>query len=183
MRYLAPLFVLLMLGALTASEPVFAQPYGPRQGVQSGEVRSLGEILDNVRRQRPGNLADVQGPNIGPAGEPRYRLKWVSPNGRVEWLDTDARTGRVLGAQGAGPGPRAFPNPGGPRRGAYGPRGQNFAPPVAGAPRGPEPGFGRGPGFGRDPGPGLGRDPRPGPSFGRGGGRPGGQGNRFRGGR
>jgi hypothetical protein len=140
--------------------------------VQSGQVRSLGEILDSVRRQRPGNLADVQGPNIGPAGEPRYRLKWVSPNGRVEWLDTDARTGRILGAgpdRGGGPPgvvPNRLPNGGGPR--AFGPRRQNFGPPVV-VPGGPRPGN-RGPGFG-------GRGPGA-PGFNRFG--PGGPGTRFR---
>src|SRR5882672_5178148 len=131
MRYSAFLFLLLSLGVVVVPGPASAQPYGPRQGVQSGQVRSLGEILDNVRRQHPGSLADVQGPNIGPAGEPHYRLKWVSPDGRVQWLDTDARTGRVLGAQGRQPGPATIPNGGGPRR-------QNFAPP-ANTPRGPGP--------------------------------------------
>ena len=165
MRYFAPLLVLMLLGAsASAPGPVSAQPYGPRQGVQSGQMRPLGDILDNVRRERPGNLADVQGPNIGPQGEPHYRLKWVSPDGRVQWLDTDARTGRVLGAQGAGPEPgprpRAFQTPGGPRpRGGFGPRRENFGPPVfGGPPRGPGGGFSRGPrpgpgGFGRGPGP------------------------------
>jgi len=187
MRYLAPLLVLMLLGALTAPSPSSAQAYGPRAGVQSGEVRSLGEILDDVRRERPGSLADVQGPNIGPRGEARYRLKWVSPNGRVQWLDTDARTGRVLGAQGAapgrppGPGPAINPNPG-PRRGAAIPGRQNFNAPVIGMPP-----PGRGAGFARGPQPGFGRGPGQGPGFGRGGPPPnrgpGGAGNRFRQGR
>jgi len=184
MRYLAPVLVLMLLGALTAPSPSSAQAYGPRAGVQSGEVRSLGEILDNVRRERPGSLADVQGPNIGPRGEPRYRLKWVSPDGRVQWLDTDARTGRVLGAQGAAPGRPPIPGPGiypntGPRRGAVIPRRQSFGAPIVGMPP-----PGRGPGFGRGPVPGFGRGP--GPGFGRGGGPPpnrGPDGNRFRQGR
>jgi hypothetical protein len=166
MRFLAPLIVLVLLGVASASQPVSAQPYGPgpygpqpygpRERVQSGQVRSLGEILDYVRRQRPGNLADVQGPNIGPGGEPHYRLKWVSPNGRVEWLDTDARTGRILGTQipGGGPGPiivpNGIPNGGGPR--GFGPRRQNFGPPVV-VPSGPGPGYRPRPGYGgRGPG-------------------------------
>ena len=173
MRYFAPLFAFLLLGAATVPGPASAQPFGPRQGVQSGQVRSLGEILDNVRRQRPGNLADVQGPNIGPSGEPHYRLKWVSPNGRVEWLDTDARTGRVLGVEGPDPGPNIFPGGPGPR--GLGPRGRNVNPSVDNLPRG------AGPVIRRRPGPGFGGGPRPG--FPQGGNGPRGGPRRFRDGR
>src|SRR6185503_21295637 len=121
MRYFAPLLALLLLGVAAASEPVAAQPDRARNGVRSGEVRSLDQILNGIRRERPGNLADVEGPNFGPYGEPHYRLKWLTPDGRVLWLDTDARTGRVLGVQGddrpgAGPsGPGAAPRGQNPR--------------------------------------------------------------------
>jgi hypothetical protein len=100
MRYLAPLVGLLLVSAAAVLEPATAQPNRAREGVQSGEVRSLDEILNGIRRERPGSLADVEGPSIGPYGEPHYRLKWLTPDGRVLWLDTDARTGRVLGVQG-----------------------------------------------------------------------------------
>jgi hypothetical protein len=118
MRYFAPVVVALLLSAAAVLEPASAQPNRARQGVQSGEVRSLDEILNGIRRERPGSLADVEGPNFGPSGEPHYRLKWLTPDGRVLWLDTDARTGRVLGVQGddRGPGPGAAPAP----RGAQG---------------------------------------------------------------
>jgi hypothetical protein len=113
MRYFAPLVVVLLLSAAAVFQPATAQPNRAREGVQSGEVRSLDQILNGIRRERPGSLADVEGPNIGPYGEPHYRLKWVTPDGRVLWLDTDARTGRVLGVQGddRGPGPVAAPPP------------------------------------------------------------------------
>jgi len=159
MRYLAPLFVLFMIGALAAHESVSAQPFRPpppRERVQNGQVRSLGDIVNDVRRQRPGNLADVEGPNFGASGEPRYRLKWVSPDGRVQWLDTDARTGRVLGAQGANNNrPLGRPNALGPRASRQrGPGGPPFLAPQ----RGPRPGFRGG------PGPGLGRGGPGGPA-------------------
>jgi hypothetical protein len=137
MRYFAPLFALLLLGAAAVSEPAAAQPNRARQGVQSGEVRSLDQILNGIRRERPGSLADVEGPNIGPTGEPHYRLKWLTPDGRVLWLDTDARTGRVLGVQGddRGPGPRARPVPPG-AQGQTGVRRNFGTPPGQYQPRG-----------------------------------------------
>ncbi len=118
MRSLAPILLSVLVGITAAPADAAAQPFGARQSgrfsdstrerVQSGEVRPLGEILNSVRRQRPGNLADVQGPNVGPSGDPQYRLKWVSPNGRVEWLDTDARTGRIIGSFGTEQNERPF---------------------------------------------------------------------------
>jgi len=164
MRYLAPLLgIALLSGAMTAA-PADAQPFRARQGVQSGEVRSLDEILNGIRRERPGNLADVQGPSIGPAGDPRYRLKWLTPDGRVLWLDTDARTGRVLGVEGDDRGPpvsprgNIFQRPGGFQR----PGNFQERPPVGPVP-GPPPGYDRGPPPGyRGPPPGYDRGPPPG---------------------
>jgi hypothetical protein len=135
MRYVAPILVALVLGAALIS-PTTAQPFRARQGVQSGEVRSLNEILNGIRRERPGSLADVQGPNAGPEGEPRYRLKWLTPDGRVLWLDTDARTGRVLGVEGDD---RAPP---GPARGGFFGQRRNYYP--DGPPVGPPNGYQRG---------------------------------------
>ena len=159
MRYFAPLLFLLLLGAAASSDDVFAQPYRARQGVQSGQVRSLDEILNGIRRERPGSLADVQGPNAGATGEPHYRLKWLTPDGRVLWLDTDARTGRVLGVEGDDRGPPVPPRGGFP---GYGQRRGNFVPdgadadspppeppaggvPPRGYPRRGIPGYGGGP--------------------------------------
>jgi hypothetical protein len=133
MRYFAPLVGLLLLSAAAVSEPASAQPNRAREGVQSGEVRSLDQILSGIRRERPGSLADVEGPYGGPYGEPHYRLKWLTPDGRVLWLDTDARTGRVLGVQGddrpgaAPQGPGAAPRGQDPRA-AQGTR-RNMNPP------------------------------------------------------
>jgi hypothetical protein len=195
MRYLALVLVALVLGAALSSA-ASAQPYRARQGVQSGEVRSLNEILNGIRRERPGNLADVQGPNAGPLGEPHYRLKWLTPDGRVLWLDTDARTGRVLGVEGDDRGPP------GPPRGVFGRFGQprgNFGSDGPGSPppgydSGPPPGYDRGPPppYGRNPPPGYDRGPPPGygrslpPGYDRGippGGGPQGRFGRFRNGR
>jgi hypothetical protein len=164
MRYLAPILALFLLGAGAATESLSAQPYRARQGVQNGEVRSLGQIIEGIRRERPGALADVQGPDIGPAGEPHYRVKWLTPDGRVLWLDTDARTGRVLGVQGDDRRPNIPPPRGNPGR-------RNFGPP----PNNPPPGAFGGRRFGGPARPNIEPLGGGGPAFGRGG-------NRFDGG-
>ena len=95
------LTILAALGFLLAG-PVVAQP--PRDpGVQP-----LDRILPGIRRDHPGEFYDADGPTRGPDGQEHYHLKWMTPDGRIEWLDTDARTGRVLGAA---PGRDAFDGP------------------------------------------------------------------------
>jgi hypothetical protein len=70
--------------------PALAQP--PREpGVQP-----LDRILPGIRHEYPGEFYDADGPTPGPDGQEHYHLKWMTPDGRIEWLDTDARTGRVL---------------------------------------------------------------------------------------
>jgi hypothetical protein len=103
-----PGIILLVLGAVLGvltSGPAMAQP-GGRPG-----VLPLDRILPGVRREYPGEFYDAEGPTPGPDGDEHYRLKWMTPDGRVMWLDTDARTGRVLGqspdgSDGGGPGRR-----------------------------------------------------------------------------
>jgi hypothetical protein len=58
---------------------------------------SLDRILPQVREHHPGKFYDAEGPWRGPDGQYRYRLKWMTPGGRIVWFDADARTGRVLG--------------------------------------------------------------------------------------
>jgi hypothetical protein len=79
-------------------------------------VLPLDRILPGVRREYPGEFYDADGPTPGPDGDEHYHLKWMTPDGRIMWLDTDARTGRVLGQA---PGRDSFDGPG---------RGRNFAP-------------------------------------------------------
>jgi hypothetical protein len=103
-------------------QPYGAQPYGPRDGVQP-----LDRLLPAIRRAHPGNFYDAEGPTYGPSGDPHYHLKWLTPDGRVIWFDTDARNGRVLRtAPGRdtfdgreGPPPPGYARPYGP--GGYGP--------------------------------------------------------------
>ena len=121
---------LLLVAALAIglSGPALAQGRyfeGPFPANRAAGVQPLDRILPQVRRSHPGQFYDADGPTPGPGGSEHYHLKWMTPDGRIEWLDTDARTGRVLGAS---PGRDTFDGPG-PRR--------NFAP----APSFPTPQF------------------------------------------
>ena len=81
-----------------------------------------------VRRSNPGEFYDAEGPTQGPGGSEHYHLKWMTPDGRIEWLDTDARTGRVLGSS---PGRDSFDAPGTRREfraGAFHARATQFEP-------------------------------------------------------
>src|SRR3954465_16087273 len=90
----ARLFSWLFLGFVALSPALIgsalAQPYG-RDGVQP-----LDRLLPGIRREHPGDFYDAEGPTYGPSGDPHYHLKWMTPDGRVIWYDTDARSGRVL---------------------------------------------------------------------------------------
>jgi hypothetical protein len=92
---------LLMVGL---AQPVQAQPAGApgRDGVQP-----LDRLLPGIRRQHPGEFYDAEGPTYGPSGDAHYHLKWMTPDGRVVWLDADARNGRVLRSS---PGRDSFDN-------------------------------------------------------------------------
>ena len=105
-RYLA-----LCCAALAA--PAFSQPYGPPPYGDRAGVQPLDRLLPGIRRAHPGEFYDAEGPTYGPAGDPHYHLKWMTPDGRVIWFDTDARSGRVLRSS---PGRDSFDNPNIPRR-------------------------------------------------------------------
>ena len=65
-----------------------------RQGVRTGQIRPMGEIVSRLQR-RGGRMLDAnlgQGPN----GQPVYRVVWASPDGRRTDYIIDARTGAIL---------------------------------------------------------------------------------------
>ena len=152
-RALFSLLVVLWV-AWAMLSPVWAQgrygrePFGP--GVQP-----LDRILPMVRAGRPGRFYDAEGPFPDATGGYHYRIKWLTPDGRVIWLITDARSGRVLGvARGdwreQGPEP-VMPyfrgSPYGPPIGDIVPGGNRFGIPGGGPYGGPAVPSGRG-GFG-----------------------------------
>jgi hypothetical protein len=83
---------LALLGLLAG--PALAQHGGWRG---HGGAVPLDRLLPEIRRSHPGTFYDAEGPSRGPDGQLHYHLKWMTPDGRVIWLDTNARTGRVLG--------------------------------------------------------------------------------------
>ncbi len=90
----------LLFTALAASSAV-AQDDGdwePHDRVAAGQIQPLDRLLPEVRRSHPGTFYDAEGPFAGPDGEMHYRLKWMTPDGRIVWYDADARTGRVMGS-------------------------------------------------------------------------------------
>jgi hypothetical protein len=160
-RALISLLLFVAMACALPSQSPAQEPY-PR-GEYGGQVMPLDRILPNVRAGHPGRFYDAEGPFPDGYGGYHYRIKWLTPEGRVIWLDADARSGRVLGqARGdwraQGPPPVMGQGyPGGPRMGP------GFGPPPGGFRGGPG-------GFGGPPGGGFGR---PGPG-GHGGGRGGG---------
>src|SRR5580658_1875540 len=103
--------ILLGLSALLAAAPMGTaqaqdtpaqyapvQYYGPPPGYggPGNGVQPLDRLLPGIRRAHPGEFYDAEGPTYGPSGDPHYHLKWMTPDGRVIWYDTDARSGRVL---------------------------------------------------------------------------------------
>jgi hypothetical protein len=90
---------LLALAALGLGE-ASAQRY-PR-GPYDSQVVPLERVLPQIRRGYPGTFSDAEGPYPDEMGNPHYHIKWLTPDGRVLWLDTDARSGRVLGVNGSG---------------------------------------------------------------------------------
>jgi hypothetical protein len=99
--------------------------------VHPGGVVPLDRILPHIRSAHPGSFSDVDGPFADPAGRLHYRIKWLAPDGRVIWLDADARTGRILGVNHGW--------------GGYGPYPRGFYPRLPGMPEGPPPRYFRPP--------------------------------------
>ncbi|HVZ70532.1 MAG TPA: hypothetical protein VG891_13805 [Rhizomicrobium sp.] len=98
MRMSVPALLLVMLAA--GATPAEAQRDGMREHIRNGQIQPLDSLLPDIRRSHPGTFYDAEGPIEGPDGDYRYRLKWMTPEGRIIWLDTDARTGQVLGVEG-----------------------------------------------------------------------------------
>jgi len=94
------LLALLLVASVLPTGPAFADP-GSEQGqvrkdTRSGNVRSLREIEKRVLPTMP--KMQYLGPEYDPAAM-AYRLKFIN-NGRVVFVDVDARSGAILGKSG-----------------------------------------------------------------------------------
>ena len=96
MKHLAFLLPASLLLGFPA-QPASAQPAGEqgqvRKDMRAGNVRSLREIERQVLPTMPG--MQYLGPEYDPAAM-AYRLKFIR-NGRVVFVDVDARSGLVIG--------------------------------------------------------------------------------------
>ena len=70
-----------------------------RQGVRSGQLRPLGQVLPELSRRQPGRMLDT-GIEDAPDGRPVYRVRWAARDGRRMDFIVDARTGAVLSTEG-----------------------------------------------------------------------------------
>ncbi len=102
MRTIASIFLgAALLATGLSAAPALAQQSGhqrddqkgAREAVQQGNVRSLRQIEQSVLPRMKG--AQYLGPEYDSAAM-AYRLKFIK-DGRVTFVDVDARTGRILG--------------------------------------------------------------------------------------
>jgi uncharacterized membrane protein YkoI len=91
-----------MIGAVAAATAGDARPPRDREqeaamrGLQQGRILPLRAIEAMIVPRMRG--FDYLGPEFDP-GELRYRLKFIR-QGRVVWIDVDARTGQIVGHSG-----------------------------------------------------------------------------------
>jgi hypothetical protein len=60
---------------------------------------TLDSILPEIRAQHPGRLSDAE-PFTAPDGSTHYRIKWMTPEGRILYFDADARSGHYYNSAG-----------------------------------------------------------------------------------
>lgn len=70
-----------------------------REGVAAGRLLPLEAVLANVGRSIPGHHIGVDGP-YQQGRRWVYRIKWLTPDGRVIIVIADAETGQILGTRG-----------------------------------------------------------------------------------
>src|SRR5215468_11258122 len=60
---------------------------------------TLDSILPQIRAAHPGRLSDAE-PFVGSDGRTHYRIKWMTPEGRILYFDADTHTGRYSNSGG-----------------------------------------------------------------------------------
>lgn len=96
MKYGRPaLFAAALLSALACAAR--ADDVGPevaKRLVSEGRIRPLTEIVEAVRKQMPGELIEVELELED--GVYVYDIKLLGPSGRVQEVEADAATGKIL---------------------------------------------------------------------------------------
>jgi hypothetical protein len=89
----------LLLGTLAVG-PVWALEDQDRaqDGVRNGQIRPFAQIKSNLERRFGGRVLDVE--MRGRGNDSQYDVKLLTKDGDVILVQTDARTGRVLGVRG-----------------------------------------------------------------------------------
>ena len=102
-----------VLALMAFGSPALAQRWG------GGET--LDRILPQIRAHHPGRLSDAE-PFVGEDGDTHYRIKWMTPEGRIIYFDADGRSGRWTNSRGyegnrgdEGGGNRGYQDDGPPR--------------------------------------------------------------------
>ena len=64
----------------------------PAQAQLFADADTLDRILPLIRSEHPGRLSDAE-PWTDESGRTHYRIKWMTPEGRILFFDADAHTG------------------------------------------------------------------------------------------
>jgi hypothetical protein len=90
MRFLGFLSLIPLVAALAA----------PARAQLLADGETLDRILPMIRADHPGRLSDAE-PWTDELGRTHYRIKWMTPEGRIIYFDADARSGRYSNWSGA----------------------------------------------------------------------------------
>jgi|SRR5690349_1709531 hypothetical protein len=71
----------------------------PASAQRMADGETLDRILPDIRAAHPGRLSDAE-PWTDDNGRTHYRIKWMTPEGRILYFDADARTGRYWSSGG-----------------------------------------------------------------------------------
>src|SRR4029077_10742674 len=71
----------------------------PASAQRMADGETLDRILPDIRAAHPRRLSDAA-PRTDDNGRTHYRIKWMTPEGRILYFDADARTGRYWSSGG-----------------------------------------------------------------------------------
>jgi hypothetical protein len=71
----------------------------PAAAQRMADGETLDRILPDIRAAHPGRLSDAE-PWIDDNGRTHYRIKWMTPEGRILYFDADAHSGRYSSSGG-----------------------------------------------------------------------------------